>query len=245
MASSSIAVENAISQITSCVQKVITPLLNSSDPRLDTYDQLIEVLKQMPEYKQQRKRIYELELEVERKTQELLRIKDQLNEMSSEGEEVVLEVKDKLPGQNEDSVDEDSYDDNSDDKESLDNSNEPTFPSQPIKTIHLTQQNSLFGNTHEISRSVEEELQNSAALLTKESNSDSNGVGLPAENGDDEEDEEEVEEIEIDGKTYFCSSDTIYECTELGDVGDECGYFKDGEAIFNEDIVENENEDYV
>ena len=233
MTSPSIAVETAISKITSCVQEVITPLLNSSDPRLDTYDRLIEVLKDLPEYKQQRRRINELELEVERKTQELLRIKEQLDEMSSEGEEVVLEVQDNLPSDGDNSLTNDS-----DDEES-ESSSEPTFPSQPIKTIHLTQQNSLFGSAQEVVTAEEEEA-NNEALVTEDASEETNTL---AEN--EEDDEEEVEEIEIDGKTYFCSSETIYECTELGDVGDECGYFKDGEAILNDDLGENENEDYV
>lgn len=239
MTSSSIAVENAISKITSCVQEVITPLLNSSDPRLDTYDRLIEVLKDLPEYKQQRRRINELELEVERKTQELLRIKEQLDEMSSEGEEVVLEVQDNLPSDGDNSLTNDS-----DDDEVSESSSEPTFPSQPIKTIHLTQQNSLFGSTQN-AVTAEEEMESNQASVVEDTNHSnaSEETNTLAENEDD--DEEEVEEIEIDGKTYFCSSETIYECTELGDVGDECGYFKDGEAILNDDLGENENEDYV
>ena len=238
MTSPSIAVETAISKITSCVQEVITPLLNSSDPRLDTYDRLIEVLKDLPEYKQQRRRINELELEVERKTQELLRIKEQLDEMSSEGEEVVLEVQDNLPSDGDNSLTNDS------DDEASESSSEPTFPSQPIKTIHLTQQNSLFGSAQE-AVTAEEEMENNQASVVADTNHSNTSEETNTLGENEEDDEEEVEEIEIDGKTYFCSSETIYECTELGDVGGECGYFKDGEAILNDDFGQSENEDYV
>ena len=264
-------INDALNKITSCIQQVIGPLLEQDDPRINSYDKLLNVLKELPEYKEKERRIEELEKTVERKTKELIDIKSQLEEMSSEGEEVVLEVKDRLGKCSDEVSDPDS--ENRSDSDSL---GEPTFPSEPIKTIHLTDQTNYFSSNLQSSLTMDEnnvgsdeesivetDAENDNQSDTQTESNDHN-MGYPAEEGviahkeveeedeeveeedeeeveEEEEDEEEVEEVEIDGKTYFCSETTIYECTDLGDVGDECGYFKDGEAIFTND----ENESYV
>lgn len=53
----------------------------------------------------------------------------------------------------------------------------------------------------------------------------------------DDDNEEEVFEIEIDGTSYYTTNETsgmIYAKTEDGDIGDEVGYFEDGEPGFYE-----------
>ena len=53
----------------------------------------------------------------------------------------------------------------------------------------------------------------------------------------DDDNEEEVFEIEIDGTSYYTTNETsgmIYAKTDDGDIGDEVGYFEDGEPGFYE-----------
>lgn len=255
-------INDALNKITSCIHEVIGPLLEQDDPRISSYDKLLNVLKELPEYKEKERRLEELEKLVEEKTKELIHIKSQLEEMSSEGEEVVLEVRDSLNKSTDEVSDPDS-----ENRSDTDSCGEPTFPSEPIKTIHLMDQNNYFSSNLQSSLTmdvnntesdegsiVESDIENDNHSETQTVSND-HSIGHPVEQDqiadeeveckeegkDEEEEEEEVEEVEIDGKTYFCSETTIYECTDLGDVGDECGYFEDGEAIFTND----ENESYV
>jgi hypothetical protein len=58
------------------------------------------------------------------------------------------------------------------------------------------------------------------------------------EKEEEKEEEEELFEIEIDDVTYCTNNEEngmIYELKEDGDVGEEIGYFKNGEPIFHSD----------
>ena len=52
----------------------------------------------------------------------------------------------------------------------------------------------------------------------------------------EEEIEEEVFEVKIRGKTYFTAdakNGDIYKMTSDGDIGQEVGYFTNGEVVFH------------
>jgi hypothetical protein len=80
---------------------------------------------------------------------------------------------------------------------------------------------------------VEEEVVEEEEVVVEETEEEKTETEVVA----DDDNEEEVFEIEIDGTSYYTTNETsgmIYAKTEDGDIGDEVGYFEDGEPGFYE-----------
>ena len=81
----------------------------------------------------------------------------------------------------------------------------------------------------EVEETVEEEVEETAEEEVEET--------VEEEAEEEAEEEEEVYTVTIDGKEYFTTNEKtgmIYEVTSDGDVGEEVGYYEDGEPGFYE-----------
>lgn len=85
---------------------------------------------------------------------------------------------------------------------------------------------------------TEDEKEEETVEVEDEAEEDTVEVKESKEEPDEDEDEEEVFMITIDGTDYFTTSETdgmIYAVTKDGDVGEEVGYFEEGEPGFYEE----------
>ena len=105
---------------------------------------------------------------------------------------------------------------------------------EPIVSTDKQEPNKLtlepVSDTEEAVEETEEEEVVEEEVVEEEENTETEVVA-------DDDNEEEVFEIEIDGTSYYTTNETsgmIYAKTEDGDIGDEVGYFEDGEPGFYE-----------
>jgi len=227
-------------KIRSCVEEVVRPLAECPPHHTYVYNALCPILRELPEYKLLQSEVRRLAAQLDGKNAELERMRHDLDELSSGGEEMVLEVRDhqeqtntQTAGDGERGNGKPWERDGTSQCSSSDGDSAPTFPPGTIKRI-------MF----EVQAETE---------VTEDSGFGEAGKGEREAKGSDaetEEDEpmsedEEVEEMIIQGASYYCSTTTIYECAPNGDVGVEVGVFRNKLPVFHMDDSSDLDVDFI
>jgi hypothetical protein len=277
-------------RIRTCVEEAVRPFAEVPPRHTQVYNSLCGMLRELPEYIDMKEKVDRLETTLAERDAELARMKKDMDELSTEGEEVVLEVREGMFTKGESSSSALEQSDASDSEENSEvDDGQPTFPTMVsnTKTVSIVPgSSSVLGvsaseadaseadaseadaseaDASEADRSEDEGSNQSAAVGECESkgkgpytaamlaaafpkerigvlkwemdaaNATSDPDPSSGSEGEEEEEEEEeeVEEKVISGTLYYCSSTTIYECTETGEVGDEVGVFRNKVPLFH------------
>ena len=125
-------------KIRSCVEEVVRPLAECPPHHTYVYNAICPILRELPEYKLLQGEVRRLAAQLEVQNAELERMKHDLNELSSGGEEMVLEVRDRQGQTAGDDERESTHAwerDGASQCSSSDGDSAPTFPPSTIKRI--------------------------------------------------------------------------------------------------------------